>query len=425
MKVALAYGRGHLDVELPEGRTTVIEPSHVPGLPDERAAVLQALKRPIGAAPLLDWIKPHHRVCILFTDITRATPNHRLIPWLLEHLAAGGVSRENLTLLNQLGTHRPNSRAELEQMLTPSVVNNYRVLNHEPENPAALVQLGTTRDGTPAWLNKHAVEADVRIVTGFIEPHFFAGFSGGPKGIMPGVAGLETVMSNHGARNIGVRNSSFGITEGNPIWEEIRDIALRVGSSFVLNVALNDERQITGVFAGDLLAAHKVGCEFVRRSAMQQFDAPFDMVVTTNSGYPLDQNLYQGVKGMSAGARVLKPGGTLLLACECREGVPAGCELDRLLRSASSPEEILALLATPGFQRPEQWQAQIQALIQRQARVLLYSSLPDETVRAAHLTPCHDIRGAVDDVFGGQTNGARLAVLPQGPLTIPYLAASA
>jgi nickel-dependent lactate racemase len=373
----------------------------------------------------LDWIKPHHRVCILFTDITRATPNHRLIPWLLEHLAAGGVSRENITLLNQLGTHRPNSRAELEQMLTPSVVNNYRVLNHEPENPAALVQLGTTRDGTPAWLNKHAVEADVRIVTGFIEPHFFAGFSGGPKGIMPGVAGLETVMSNHGARNIGDRNSSFGITDGNPIWEEIRDIALRVGSSFVLNVALNDERQITGVFAGDLLAAHKVGCEFVRRSAMQQFAAPFDMVVTTNSGYPLDQNLYQGVKGMSAGARVLKPGGTLLLACECREGVPAGCELDRLLRSASSPEEILALLATPGFQRPEQWQAQIQALIQRQARVLLYSSLPDETVRAAHLTPCHDIRGAVDDVFGGQTNGARLAVLPQGPLTIPYLAASA
>src|SRR5256884_192807 len=225
-------------------------------------------------------------------------------------------------------------------------------------------------------------------------------------------------MSNHGAKNISDPNSSFGITQGNPIWEEMRDIALRAGPSFLLNVALNDQRQITGVFAGDLLAAHKVGCEFVRQSAMQKFDAPFDIVVTTNSGYPLDQNLYQGVKGMSAGARVIKPGGTLILACECREGVPANSSLDKILRSASSPEEILALLATPGFVKPEQWQAQIQALIQRKANVLLYSSLPDEVVRAAHLTPCHDIGAAVNQLLASHTNGARIAALPQAPLTI-------
>jgi len=329
---------------------------------------------------------------------------------------------EIITLLNALGTHRPNTRAELEQLLTPAVVQNYRVLNHEPENPDALVQLGVTRDGTPALLNRQFVQADVRIVTGFIEPHFFAGFSGGPKGIMPGVAGLETVMSNPGAKNIGDPNSSFGITAGNPIWEEMRDIALCAGPSFLLNVALNERREITGVFAGDLFAAHKVGCEFVRRSAMQKFDAPFDIVVTTNSGYPLDQNLYQGVKGMSAGARVIKPGGTLILACECREGVPANCSLDHILRSAASPEAILALLAAPGFLRPEQWQAQIQALIQRKAKVLLYSSLPDDVVRAAHLTPCHDISVAVEGLLAANGNGARIAALPQGPLTIPYLA---
>jgi nickel-dependent lactate racemase len=145
-------------------------------------------------------------------------------------------------------------------------------------------------------------------------------------------------------------------------------------------------------------------------------------VVTTNSGYPLDQNLYQGVKGMSAGARVLRPGGTLILACECDDGVPANGSFDQILRSAASPEEILTLLATPGFQRPEQWQAQLQALIQRRARVLLYSSLPDELVRAAHLTPCHDISAAVSGLLKGQPNGVRIAVLPQGPLTIPYLA---
>lgn len=420
MKVNLAYGQGQLSVELPDKRTTVIEPSHTPGLADERGAVIAALQNPIGARPLREWIKPADRVVIGFTDITRATPNHRLIPWLLEFLSFH--PRENITLLNSLGTHRPNTRAELEKLLTPEVVRDYRVLNHEPENPAALKQFGTTRDGTPALINHILAEADVRIITGFIEPHFFAGFSGGPKGIMPGLAGLETVMSNHGEKMIGNPRSTFGVTDGNPIWEEMRDIALRIGPSFLLNVTLNERRDITGVFAGDLLAAHKVGFEFVRRSAMQRVKSPFDIVVTTNSGYPLDQNLYQGVKGMSAGARIIQEGGTLILACECREGVPAKSPLDQLLRSASGPEEILALLATPGFVRPEQWQAQIQALIQRKARVLLYSSLPEEIVHTAYLTPCHDITAAVNEKLAQLGPDARVAVLPQGPLTIPYLA---
>src|SRR5439155_6090580 len=201
---------------------------------------------------------------------------------------------------------------------------------------------------------RHLVQADVRIITGFIEPHLFAGFSGGPKGIMPGCAGLKTVMSNHGARNIGDPHSAFGITIGNPIWEEMRDIALRIGPCFLLNVTLNEARRITGVFAGDLMAAHRAGIEFVRQAAMQKVKSPFEIVVTTNSGYPLDLNLYQGVKGMSAGARILQEGGTLILACECREGVPSGSPLDQLLREASSSEAILAMLAAPGFVRSEQ-----------------------------------------------------------------------
>jgi nickel-dependent lactate racemase len=419
MKVNLAYGQGHLAVELPKGQTTIIAPAHTPGLPDERGAVVKALENPIGAKPLREIVRPGDQVVITFTDITRATPNDRLIPWLLQHLAH--VPRENITLLNQLGTHRPNTKAELEKMLTPQVVHDYRVLNHEPENPVAHVQFGTTRDGTPALINRHVVEADVRIITGFIEPHFFAGFSGGIKGICPGTAALQTVMSNHGAKNIGDPNATFGVLEGNPLWEELRDIALRVGPSFMLNVTLNEQRQITNVFAGDILQAHRIGCEFVRQSAMQKVDVPFDIVVTTNSGYPLDQNLYQGVKGMSAGARVIKPGGLLILACECREGVPAGSPLDKLLRSARAPEEILAMLATPGFVRPEQWQAQIQALVQRKARVLIYSTLPDEVVRDCYLEPCHDIAAAVKQEIDKLGADARVAVLPQGPLTIPYL----
>jgi nickel-dependent lactate racemase len=301
-------------------------------------------------------------------------------------------------------------------------VREYRVVNHEPENDDALVQVGVTHDGTPALLNRHCIEADLRIVTGFIEPHFFAGFSGGPKGIMPGVAALRTVMSNHGYRHIAHPRATFGVTEGNPLWEELRDIALRAGPSFLLNVTLNEQRQITAVFAGDLLGAHRSGIEFVRAAAMQKVKAPFEVVVTTNSGYPLDLNLYQGVKGMSAGARILAEGGTLILAAECREGVPTGSPLDRLLRSGGSPEEILTLLATPGFVRPEQWQAQIQTLIQRRARVLVHSTLPDETVRACHLTPCPDIAAAVEVELARFGPQAQVAVLPQGPLTIPYLA---
>ena len=419
MTVNLAYGSGHLPIEVPDDRMTVIEPTHIDGLADEKESVINALQKPIGSQSLLDRISPATKICIAFTDLTRATPNDRIIPWLLEHL---GGPNDNITLLNQLGTHRPNTREELETMLTPEVVANYRVLNHEPENPEALVQVGTTADGTPALLNRHIVEADLRIITGFIEPHFFAGFSGGVKGIMPGCAGLETVMSNHGAKNIGDPQATFGVTVGNPLWEELRDIALKTGPSFLLNITLNEQRDITNVFAGDIIEAHKTGCVFVKKSAMQPVERPFDIVVTTNSGYPLDLNLYQGVKGMSAGARVLKEGGTLILAAECREGVPDGSPLDDLLRSADSIEEILAMLSTPGFVRPEQWQAQIQALVQRRAEVLVHCMLDNDTLEACHLAPCADINAEVAKRLAKLGPDARVAVLPQGPLTIPYLA---
>ncbi len=421
MNVSLAYGRGRLVVALPDERTTIIQPVHQPGLPDECAAVHAALDAPIGSPALRAQITPEVRICVVHTDITRATPNDRLIPWLLAYLEQAGAQRDNVTLLNGLGTHRPNTRAELEQMLTAEVVANYRCLNHEPENDAAHVPVGFTSSGNPALINRHLVEADVRIVTGFIEPHFFAGFSGGPKGIMPGVAALRTVMSNHGARNISDERATFGVTEGNPIWEEMRDIALRSGPSFLLNVALNDARQITGVFAGDLVAAHRVGIEFVRASAMQRQAEPFDIVLTSNSGYPLDMNLYQGVKGMRAAERIVKDGGLIILAAECAEGIPHGSPHDQLLRSVAGCEALLAKVGGPDFAWPEQWQGQIQSLVARRAEIQLFSALPEEAVRAAHLNPCRDIAKTVQAELAKRGPGARIAVLPQGPLTIPYL----
>ena len=422
MRIPLAYGQGRVEVDFPDDRTTLIQPTFRPGLRNEQDAFNAALDHPIGTPTLRSWVRMNSRICILFTDITRATPNDRIIPWLLSYLERNGIRREQITLLNQLGTHRPNTREELERMLTPEVVANYRVLNHEPENKDACVQLGTTRTGVPALINRHAVEADVRILTGFIEPHFFAGFSGGPKALMPGVAHLETVMSNHGAHHIGDARATFGTCEGNPLWEELLEIAQRVGRSFLINVTLNDHREITRVFAGDLVKAHRVGREYVRESAMQRVEKPFDIVVTTNSGYPLDLNLYQGVKGMSAAARIVAEKGLIVLAAECREGVPAGSSLDRFLRETRSPAEVLTLLSTPGFVRPEQWQAHIQSLIQKRARVVVYSSLSDETLAAAHLEPCRDIGALVREELQRRGPASRVAVLPQGPLTIPYLA---
>ena len=185
-------------------------------------------------------IHPDDRICILFTDITRATPNDRIIPWFWN---TSQITQRSDNPPQSAGTHRPNTREELEAMLTPEVVRNYRVLNHDAEDPDQLVSVGQTASGAPALLNRQALDADLRIVTGFIEPHFFAGFSGGPKGIMPGVAGLETVMSNHGFDHIADERSTFGVTQGNPLWEELRDIALRAGPSFLLNVTLNHQRE--------------------------------------------------------------------------------------------------------------------------------------------------------------------------------------
>jgi nickel-dependent lactate racemase len=418
--VQLAYGRGFLDVELPGDRTDVIEPVSVPGLKDEKETFLRSLHHPIGSRSLREYLFPDAQVCIVFTDITRATPNERIIPWLLEYLIEV-VPASNITLINGTGTHRPNTDAELRQLLTDEVVERYRVLNHNADDASELVQVGTTRAGGPALINRRLVEADVRISTGFIEPHFFAGFSGGPKGIMPGVAGLRTVLQNHSGVNLSNPQATFGVLEGNPIWEEMRDLALLVGESFLVNVTLNESREITGVFSGHLISAHREGCDFVRQTAMQKVTAPYEVVVTTNSGYPLDQNLYQAVKGMSAAARIVRKGGTIIIASECSDGVPNGSPYERLLKHSDSFEALFRYITDPTREEPEQWQVIVQMVIQRQAEVLVYSGLSDEKVRAAKLRPCHDIAQAVRERLDRVGDGARVAVLPQGPLTIPYL----
>jgi nickel-dependent lactate racemase len=421
MEVKLAYGRTGLALQL-DDPVDVVSTPFVPGLPDEAAALREALRHPIQSAPLAEKVKPGDRVVIAHSDLTRATPNDRILPVVLAELEAAGVRREDITLLNALGTHRQQTEAELRQMLGDALVDGYRCLQHNAFDDDNLVSLGRTSFGHPVRVNRLFLEAEARIVTGFIEPHFFAGFSGGPKGVLPALAGAESVLTNHGRAMIAHPNATWGVTQGNPLWEEMREVALRANPTFLLNVALNARREITGVFAGDLLAAHAAGCAFVRRTAMVPVAAPYDIVVTTNSGYPLDQNLYQSVKGMSAASRIVRPGGTIVMAAACEDGLPNhGCYAE-LLRQGGSPQGVLDLLAQPGFSQQDQWQVQIQALIQLRAEVLVHSDgVTDEQVRAALFTPCRDVGQAVAERRRRLGAGARVCVMPEGPQTIAYL----
>lgn len=419
-RVRLAYGREGLWIELPDANVTIVEPVFVPGLADETGALCEALRQPIGSPPLRSLVSSHDTVAIVFSDLTRPQPRERMLPVLLDELAH--VPRDNIVLINALGTHRPNTTAELEAMLGRHVLHNYRVVQHDAWNTDNLTHIGTTRFGHDVSVNSTYMRATRKILTGFIEPHFFAGFSGGPKSVMPGLANQRAVLGNHDAGMIGHPQATWGVTEGNPIWEEMLEIALATKPDFLCNVSINRDRQITGVFAGDLLAAHRAGTAFVKSKALVPVPAPFDIVITTNSGFPLDLNLYQAVKGMSAAAQIVKPGGSIIIAAECWDGVPDHGDYGALLREASSPEELLATVRSPGYLRQDQWQVQVQAQVEMKADVYVKSSYLDrETIESSLLRYCSSIEQTVDELLQRYGPDATICVLPEGPMTIPYV----
>jgi nickel-dependent lactate racemase len=359
-------------------------------------------------------------VAVVFSDITRPMPNDRVLPILLDELDR--VPDDRITLINALGTHRPNTPEEIGDLLGAEVAGRYRVVQHDCRDPAQLVHLGQTSWGHEAWVNRAYVESSVRILTGFIEPHLFAGFSGGPKAVLPGVAGLRTITANHGPEMIGHPKSTFGETDGNPIWEEMSEVALLTRPTFLLNVTLTEDHCITGVFSGDLAEAHRAGVDFVRRSALAPVEEPFDVVVTTAGGYPLDISMYQAVKGISVAGRIVKDGGAIVLVSECSEGLPGHGEYGELMRLADTPARLLEMIHQPGFAMQDQWDAQIQAGICERAQVYVHADgLTDDEIRLALARPCRDIEKTVSRLVEQFGPGARIAVLPAGPLTVPLL----
>jgi nickel-dependent lactate racemase len=421
VRLRLDYGTDGLEVDLPDERVTVIEPMARPAAPDAHDTLLRAIRAPTGCPPLTELFRPGQRIAISVCDITRAQPRRQTIAALLSEMP--GVRHEDITILIATGTHRANTPAELEHMLGSELVRRCRVVNHDARNPSSLRYVGKTSTGVAVYLNHEWLDADVRITTGFVEPHFFAGFSGGPKMVAPGLAGLETVMTLHDAHRIGHPKATWGITEGNPIHDDVREIARMVPVAFAVDVTLNRDQQITAAFAGEILAEHRCACAYAKDTAMRAVPAPFDVVLTTNSGYPLDQNLYQAVKGMSAAAKIVKAQGTIVCAAECRDGLPNHGSYGAVLSSQPSPERLLAMITSPGYSVPDQWQVQVQALIQTKAHVLVKTTgLGATQVRAAHFEPIDDVAKAVRTALDHAGDGATLCVLPQGPQTIPYLA---
>ena len=418
MKIQLQYGRDGIETDIP-GDVTVLEPRFVAGLADEHAAFQDAVRRPIGSRPLADLVSSRDRLALVIPDITRPFPSDRVLPWLLEELSH--VAPDQIVIVNGTGSHRVNTPDELRAMVGPDVFARVRVVNHDSHDETTLAAAGTGIDGQKVRLNRDYVEADRRIVLGFIEPHFMAGFSGGYKAVFPGIADIGAIMRYHDASMIGDPKTTWGLIEGNPTQRRIRHDGALVPVDFCINVTLNRRRQITRFFCGDVAAAHDAGCAYSRETAMVACERPFPIVVTTNSGYPLDQNLYQAVKGMSAAAQIVDPGGYIVAAARCNDGFPAHGNFRTLLMDHDSPESLLDTILAPGFLLYDQWEAQILANIRLKARVGLLSEIAGDEVRRAHLEPVSDVAAAVAAERARVGGEAPVAVLPEGPMTIPYL----
>ena len=408
-----------MTVAIPSNNITVLAPKFVDGLADEAEGFRAAVRAPIQSKPLKDLIRSNEKVAIVIPDITRPLPTHRLLPWIFAELAH--VPAENFTIINGTGSHCGNTTAELASMVGADVLKKYAVVNHNAHEAASMRFAGTTHDGRKVHYNKEYVEADRRIVMGFIEPHFMAGFSGGYKGCFPAIADIDAIMHYHRAQVIGDPRSTWGVLDNNPTQDQVRANGSLLPIDFLVNVTLNRKKEITRYFCGDVRAAHAEGCAFAKATAMAACPKPFPIVITTNGGYPLDQNVYQAVKGMSAAAQIVEDGGLIIAAARCNDGFPEHGNFKTMLYEHASAQAILDTIHAPGYAVFDQWQAQLLALILIRARVGLFSEIGDDATRRAHLEPVRDIAARVAEELKRIGSDAPIAVLPEGPMTIPYL----
>ncbi len=418
MRTDLLYGEQRLKIDVPE-KTRILDAAPVPVLPDQAESVRRALEEPMGSAPLRQMAAARGNACVVISDITRPVPNQTLLPPLLADLEEAGIPRERITILVATGMHRPNVGQELASMVGEEIISRYRIVNHECDKSEDLRRV-TTIDGAPIEINRHYLDADLKILTGLIEPHFYAGYSGGRKAILPGIASYETMKFMHSYRLIDHPRVANCVLEGNIFHEyglQVMDLA---GADFLLNVVINRDKELTGVFAGDPRQAHLQGCRFVEEHAVMDVPSRRDLVITSGGGFPLDSNFYQISKALTCAKDILEPGGTVLVACECREGLGSE-DFCGIMRSCGTPEEFFEHYCHPENFVKDQWCAQnIYQALDRAGAMYVYShSLSRGDVENLGGIYVEDLQGCIEELTAG---AERIAVAPAGPYVVGRLA---
>ena len=422
MKIKLDYGSRGLEIEVPEKNLVKIlsmKPSSPISNPE--MAIEQALQNPIGTEPLSDLARGKKTACVVICDITRPVPNAVLLPPILKILEQNGIERKNITILIATGIHRPNLGDELIQLVGQEIAQKYRVINHYAKKSEEQVYLGKTSRDTDVFIDKAYINADLKITTGFIEPHLMAGFSGGRKLVCPGIASLETVKVMHSPKILEHPNAREGQIAGNPFHEEVIEMVRMAGMDFMVNVSLDEDRNIVGIFAGDYIEAHAAGVDFVREHVGDTIGEPVDIVITSSAGAPLDATFYQSVKGMTAALPIVKKGGTIIISAECKEGLGSP-EFTELVKSTMDTEDFMQKITEGGMFVIDQWQFEEFAKVRRKADVMIYSeNLSQKDIHPNVATIIPSIESGIESALKKHGTDAKIAVIPRGPYVLAEL----
>lgn len=414
MKAGLLYGQRTVDLELPDS-TILLEMKKLEALADPNEAILHALGHPIQSPPLKDLAAGKKNACIVISDVTRPVPNRVLLPPILQTLHQAGMRKEQITLLIATGMHRPNLGEELEGMIGRDLAQHYRVVNHYSRNPECYRKIDEI-DGAPIEINTHYLDADLKILTGLIEPHFYAGYSGGRKAILPGISSFETMKFMHSYKMIDHPKVTNCVLEGNPFHEYGLRVTELAGADFIANVVINKERQVAGVFAGHFKQAHLEGCRMVYEHSTAPLDQRVDMVITSGGGFPLDATFYQISKALICAKNILKKGGTIVVTCECREGL-GSLEFCGIMRSGCSPQEFFEGYCEPENFVIDQWCAQnIYQVLDYAGKIYVYSQgLAYEDLMKMGMIKIENVQETADRLL---PEHGRTAVIPEGPYVV-------
>jgi len=419
MLVRMNYGSRGLEVDVPDRNLTgILRMNKIRPLEDSSEAIRTALEEPIASEPLGCLAKREKSACVVISDITRPVPNEVILPPILDALEKNGIRREDIVILVATGIHRPNEGEELDEMLGTDIPRNYRIVNHISRDRETHEYLGITPRGVPVYVDKTYLNAGLKILTGLIEPHLMAGYSGGRKAVCPGICSVETMKIMHGPYILEDERAATGIIAGNPFHESALEIANMAGVDFILNVAMNEKRQITGVFAGDLVKAHEKGMEHVERMVKVQVDEPADIVLVSSAGYPLDTTFYQAIKGMIAAMNVVKDEGSVILVSECRDGI-GGAEFTDLVLDTRDLSSFVEKLYDPGFFVVDQWMLEEMAKVIKKARVYCYcDGVGDDVLRQLSVTPISSPEQGIRLALERQGQESKILAIPEGPYVL-------